>query len=468
MGEINPKTGLPVSSEESTVSLETHRGFFFGLCMAIGVPLVTMFIAPKVRGRKNIPKTGGVIFASNHISSLDSILIIVASRRMVSNLGKVELFKGPIGWVSRHVGIIPVDRSKKNSGALDLAIEQLKKGVTIGITPEGTTNDKDELLRFKPGAVVMAKRANVPIVPVAISGNPKRVKGTGKITLWGRPTITFGEPMTIKGDVEKETARLRDTIYNMRKEQEKKQKKVIKQSDGVAQHVVKPLIVGGIVKLVYRVKIVGKKNIPKKGGAIIVANHKHDFDPALIMSGAPKRRMHFIAKHECIEWKSGRLIGSMGVIFVDRQAEDKSDMKAKVMDFLKKDRIVALFPEGTRNKTGELLMPFHFGAFSFAQKAKVPIIPAAIVGQYHPFKKGLKIIFSKPVYVSEGDLTADKDKVYETIHKILVENGEEEHRKVYYEHYQKKAAKELAEKKLAEVKDAEVKKPKRSKKNAKN
>jgi len=220
----------------------------------------------------------------------------------------------------------------------------------------------------------------------------------------------------------------------------------IKQSDGWLQTVSKPALLS-LIKAAYWPRVEGRKNIPKSGATIIVSNHKHDLDPFMIMSGRWGRKTHFLAKHECTDWKIGPAIGAFGVIFVDREAKDKTAIKEQVAKFMDKGRVIALFPEGTRNKTADITMPFKMGAVSFAAKNNATLVPAAIVGEYKLFGRGgLKIIFGKPVKVNKKSLPETNEKLYDIINKLLVSNGEEKYRPNIYKHYQAKAEKEAAKK----------------------
>jgi 1-acyl-sn-glycerol-3-phosphate acyltransferase len=299
------------------------------------------------------------------------------------------------------------------------------------IFPEGTTNKTQELLPFKPGAVKMAQRAGVPIVPMAVSG---------PYTFWSRPKVHFGRPLYIKPDEDliEANARLIAAIQRLRDEQGGR---AIYQYDGKFQDMMKPILLT-LIRLVYRPKVSGRQNIPRSGPTIVIANHKHDLDPFLIMSGRRRRRHHFIAKRECVKWKIGKGIGAFGVIFVDRAAKDKSEMKETVLDFLRRGRVVALFPEGTRNKTAEIVMPFHLGAASFAQKSGALVVPAAIVGEYK-WRGGLEIAFGKPVRVKPtDDIVQVTAKLQKRIEKMLIDRGERQYRPRIYQHYQTKAKKE--------------------------
>ena len=89
-------------------------------------------------------------------------------------MAKESLFKGLHGMILKSIGLIKIYRSKANSMAVKEAIEILKNGGTVGVFPEGTRNKTDEeLLRFRRGAVRIAKQSNTKIVPFAIKGGYK-------------------------------------------------------------------------------------------------------------------------------------------------------------------------------------------------------------------------------------------------------------------------------------------------------
>jgi 1-acyl-sn-glycerol-3-phosphate acyltransferase len=217
-----------------------------------------------------------------------------------------------------------------------------------------------------------------------------------------------------------------------------KTSKDVSQSNGWLQTALKlPILL--LIKLVYRPRVTGGKNIPKDGAVVIASNHKHTFDPFLIMSGRPLRKMHFLAKKELRDWPIGRLIGYFGVIFVDREATDKTDAKSAVHQFLDKKRVVAVTPEGTRNKTDKVLKPFKYGAVSFAQKSGAPLVPAAIIGEYRPFKKGPRVVFAPPIKVApDEDLESANKRLYDTIERLLVDGGEKQHRANIYKKLQER------------------------------
>lgn len=191
----------------------------------------------------------------------------------------------------------------------------------------------------------------------------------------------------------------------------------------------------------YRPKVEGKENIPKTGRIIMTANHKHVFDQFPVMMGAKKRKMHFIAKAEYADKFIGWFMSAFGVIFVDRNTKDKADLYSGIKNYLEQERAVALFPEGTRNKTDQITIDFKFGAVKFARDHRAPIIPAAIIGEYKifPKKSTLKIIFGKPITVKPtDDLEKVNKKLRKTIENLLKDNGEDKYRPKIHASYKKK------------------------------
>ena len=118
------------------------------------------------------------------------------------------------GWLFKRMGVIPIDRKKKNKEAMDYAVNELKKDEVIGIFPEGTFNKSPYvILPFKYGAVKMALDTGKPIIPFAIIGDyrlfSKKVK------------IVFGKPLYIKNkdDLKKENIILMNEVIKLLKEE---------------------------------------------------------------------------------------------------------------------------------------------------------------------------------------------------------------------------------------------------------
>ncbi len=140
-------------------------------------PLVTIFCKvvfhPTIIGQENIPSQGRIILAGNHTNNFDSILLISSTKRNIHFLAKKELWEGPKKIIFSSLGLIPVDRSKKDHHSLEIAYNYLQNDKVIGIFPEGTTEKGRPLLPFKIGAVKMASEKDSPIIPFVIKGEYK-------------------------------------------------------------------------------------------------------------------------------------------------------------------------------------------------------------------------------------------------------------------------------------------------------
>ncbi len=145
--------------------------FFYRFLYVFIWPLFRLLFHPKVRGRENIPKSGAIIFAGNHKSNLDCVLLATCLWRQVHFMAKDELFRGAAGGFFRALGTIPVNRRIRDASALSEAQKVLEAGGIIGIFPEGSFNrTKETVMPFKPGAARMAARSHAALIPFAIKG----------------------------------------------------------------------------------------------------------------------------------------------------------------------------------------------------------------------------------------------------------------------------------------------------------
>lgn len=167
----------------------------------------------------------------------------------------------------------------------------------------------------------------------------------------------------------------------------------------------------------YNHKVIGKENIPKDGPVIICANHRHLMDPCSILI-ATRRMIHFLIKKECFEGKMACFFRATGGIPVNRSIKDSNatDCAIKV---LKNNQVIGIFPEGTRNKTKEELLPFKFGAVSMAMKTDAYIVPVGIAGDYKFRSKNLVTRIGKPFKVNGMSLEEANDKLKEEISSLI-------------------------------------------------
>lgn len=178
----------------------------------------------------------------------------------------------------------------------------------------------------------------------------------------------------------------------------------------------KPLI-KGFVTICFRPKYIGLENIPKDGRCVLAGNHTRIFDPLLIM-GCTKRTVHFLAKDELYKGINGIIFRHMGIIPVNRRIHDK-DALMKAKDFLRKECLIGIFPEGTVNKTKDVIMPFKIGAVKMAHDTDSVLVPFVIKGKYKLIGGMLSIEFLKPIKINSDDLTNENKGLMNIIKKNL-------------------------------------------------
>lgn len=150
------------------------RGFWFGLVVAIVKPFMLVFTKPDFRGREHLPRSGGVVFVTNHISHFDPFVLgffIWECRRVPRFLGKASLFKLPVvGRIITSAGQIPVYReSAQAADAFRDAVAAVERGECVGVYPEGTITRDPELwpMTGKTGAARIALMTGCPVIPIA-------------------------------------------------------------------------------------------------------------------------------------------------------------------------------------------------------------------------------------------------------------------------------------------------------------
>jgi 1-acyl-sn-glycerol-3-phosphate acyltransferase len=180
---------------------------FYGVLHTIVPPVARVVWRPTVIGLENVPESGPVILASNHVSFADSVVIPVVVPRKVVFLAKSDYFTGPgvKGLVSRlwfeGLGMLPVDRddSKAALASLDTALEVLGRGEAFGIYPEGTRSRDGRLYRGRTGVAHLALTAGVPVVPVGLTGTERLQPVGSRLPRIVPITVAFGEPIHVAG-----------------------------------------------------------------------------------------------------------------------------------------------------------------------------------------------------------------------------------------------------------------------------
>jgi 1-acyl-sn-glycerol-3-phosphate acyltransferase len=205
----DPTHGATQESDDlaTDVAAEPRRiGATYYLGRFIITPLARLVYRPHIEGRGLVPKTGPVIFASNHLSFLDSIAIPVAAPRPVHFLAKASYFEGTgaRGWASREfftaIGAVPVQRGA-GQAALDALDQQrvlLEQGGAVALYPEGTRSLDGRLYKGRTGVAFLALQTGAPVVPVGLVGTDKVMPVGAKLpSLKHRVTVKFGAPLDL-------------------------------------------------------------------------------------------------------------------------------------------------------------------------------------------------------------------------------------------------------------------------------
>lgn len=144
----------------------------------------------------------------------------------------------------------------------------------------------------------------------------------------------------------------------------------------------------------YKVKIIGKENIPKDKGVLLCCNHIHLLDPTLLGSFID-RPIYFMAKAELFEMPVLKwIIPRLHAFPVKRGMSDKQALRQGIK-IIKENNILGIFPEGTRSRSGKLQKGLA-GVGFFALKTNAKVVPCAIIGPYNIFST-LKVVYGKPL-----------------------------------------------------------------------
>lgn len=195
------------AAEEAQTVPVRSMGATYALGRFVVAPLARLVYRPHVEGRDNVPRTGPVIFASNHLSFIDSVAIPVASPRPVHFLAKSSYFegRGVGGWLSKEfftaIGAVPVRRGAGQAAldALDQQRALLDDGKAVALYPEGTRSLDGRLYKGRTGVAFLALETGAPVVPVGLIGTDRVMPvGARFPSLDERITVRFGQPLDLR------------------------------------------------------------------------------------------------------------------------------------------------------------------------------------------------------------------------------------------------------------------------------
>lgn len=175
----------------------------FALIKATLGTLVRLMFRTRVEGAEQIPGSGPVILAGNHLTFIDSMILPLVCDRQVFFIGKDEYVTGKgvkgrlMAWFFTGVGMIPVDRDGGRGGvaALMTGHRVLEEGRIFGIYPEGTRSPDGRLYRGRTGIARLTLMTGAPVVPFAMIGTDKLQPSGKGLPRAGKVTVRFGKPM---------------------------------------------------------------------------------------------------------------------------------------------------------------------------------------------------------------------------------------------------------------------------------
>ncbi|MFJ8001632.1 lysophospholipid acyltransferase family protein [Streptomyces sp. NPDC096310] len=175
----------------------------FALIKALLGPVMRLMFRTRVEGVENIPRSGPVILAGNHLTFIDSMVLPLVCDRQVFFIGKDEYVTGKglkgrlMAWFFTGVGMIPVDRDGGRGGvaALMTGRRVLEQGQLFGIYPEGTRSPDGRLYRGRTGIARLTLMTGAPVVPFAMIGTDKLQPNGSGMPRFGKVTVRFGKPM---------------------------------------------------------------------------------------------------------------------------------------------------------------------------------------------------------------------------------------------------------------------------------
>ena len=178
-------------------------------------------------------------------------------------------------------------------------------------------------------------------------------------------------------------------------------------------------IIKFLFDITFRPTYKGLNNIPKEKRCILVGNHTSNLDCLLLISST-QRTIHFLAKDSLIKGIKKPIFTNMGIIPVNRSIHDKNALN-KAINILNKDALIGIFPEGTINKTKDIIMPFKIGAVKMASETHASLVPFTIKNKYKLFRRSVIIEFYKPYKINtkNNDLTCENNKLMNIISSEL-------------------------------------------------
>lgn len=185
---------------------------FYQVARSIVITAIRLYTRMTINGREHVPATGGFVLAPVHRSYPDTPIAGCVTRRRMRFMGKHTMWKHRhLGWIFSALGAFPVNRGTADREALRRAIEVLEAGEPLVLFPEGERKQGPVVKPLFDGAVYIAIKAGVPIVPVGIGGSERVMPKGAKFVFPRKVHVEIGPP--IPPPVAPEGGRLPRTVY---------------------------------------------------------------------------------------------------------------------------------------------------------------------------------------------------------------------------------------------------------------
>lgn len=402
------------------------------------IPALIIFPIKKIYLRKDKKEKykGPVIVSMNHTSFLDYIEALLAfpGRRMYVLVGaKFYAWNPFLTFLLKAMGVIKVDEVTGNMDAVNKAVEQINKGHSILIFPEGHIETEGKLMEYKQAAALISLSSGVPIVPVFHNG---RI-GPGKRDLMFVGSYMYPDTYMTRDDLDNLQDRAKAFTSDLQDRTEEYRQFYLRNfmiADGkklkrpkyasFLYNFMKYTALPGI-KCLMRTKITyggdlarGTRYMDK--GMIIVANHSWWIDSALLYFVFRRVYCRSLAAKDVAEVNKSwsYFERKMGCILLDRTGFDWNALKT-MMDGLKNHEPIIIFPEGHMNYDDDLI-EFQKGPAMLSLYTHRPVVPVYIHTSYKLFKP-TRFVVGDPLEFDKAGLVTDNES-YEIANEMLRES----------------------------------------------
>lgn len=188
----------------------------------ISTIIINLFWSVKVEGEDISKYQGSFILAANHVSYLDPIVLGIVVKRRINFITKKEIYDNPfLNCILKRIGAIPVDKNSTNSASIKKSLNLLKDNHILGVFPEGTRSSDGKLLELNTGMIKIALQADVPIIPVGISGTFEIYPPEAKFPALFKNQciyINFGKPYSLDKNRRRDTEYIKESLVKIEDE----------------------------------------------------------------------------------------------------------------------------------------------------------------------------------------------------------------------------------------------------------